>query len=120
MELINIAIIALFALFVWSRLKPVQGVKHVTTVELKEIIKERDKQLVDVRTPNEYKSHHISGFTNIPLNELRERAEKQLSKDQEVIVICQSGMRSQQASKVLKKLGYQHVTNVKGGMGAWS
>ncbi|MGG3924306.1 rhodanese-like domain-containing protein, partial [Geobacillus thermodenitrificans] len=41
------------------------------------------------------------------------------SKEKEVVVICQSGMRSQKASKWLKKMGFQHVTNVKGGLNAW-
>ncbi|MGE1166875.1 rhodanese-like domain-containing protein, partial [Peribacillus simplex] len=35
-----------------------------------------------------------------------------------VIVICQSGMRSKQAAKVLKKLGFQRIINVSGGMNA--
>ncbi|NRK74194.1 rhodanese-like domain-containing protein, partial [Salmonella enterica subsp. enterica serovar Typhi] len=43
----------------------------------------------------------------------------ELSKDKEVVVICQSGMRSQNATKILKKLGFTNVTNVKGGMSAW-
>jgi rhodanese-related sulfurtransferase len=43
----------------------------------------------------------------------------ELSKDKEVIVVCQSGMRSNQASKLLKKLGFTQVTNVIGGMNAW-
>ena len=43
----------------------------------------------------------MKGFQNIPLNELASRA-SQLDKNKEVIVICQSGMRSKQAAKVLK------------------
>ena len=39
--------------------------------------------------------------------------------EKEVIVICQSGMRSSNASKVLKENGIQTITNVKGGMSAW-
>ncbi|MCY8721486.1 rhodanese-like domain-containing protein, partial [Bacillus sp. S10C12M] len=40
-------------------------------------------------------------------------------KDQEVFVICQSGMRSLKASKVLKKQGFKNITNIKGGMNTW-
>lgn len=43
-----------------------------------------------------------------------------LSKEREVVLICQSGMRSNKASKTLKKSGFEKVTNVKGGMNAWS
>ncbi len=59
----------------------------------------------------------MKGFQNIPLNELVSKA-NQLNKNKEVIVICQSGMRSKQAAKVLKKLGFQRIINVSGGMNA--
>lgn len=36
------------------------------------------------------------------------------------MLICQSGMRSSKASKLLKKLGFKHITNVKGGMMDWN
>jgi rhodanese-related sulfurtransferase len=112
-------VVAFFLFIMIQRLLPTKGVKNISTTELKGMIKEKNKQLVDVRTPGEYKGNHIQGFKNIPLNQLAQKAEKELSKDNEVIVICQSGMRSQQASKVLKKLGFTKVTNVKGGMSAW-
>jgi rhodanese-related sulfurtransferase len=70
---------------------------------------------VDVRTPAEFKGNHIKGFKNIPLQVLSQKS-NEISKDKEVVVICQSGMRSQKASKILKKLGFTKITNVKGGM----
>ena len=60
----------------------------------------------------------FAGFKNIPLQQLAQKT-NQLSKENEVVVICQSGMRSKQASKLLKKQGFNKVTNVKGGMNAW-
>jgi rhodanese-related sulfurtransferase len=99
---------------------PIKGVRNISTAELKNELKDKNKLFVDVRTPGEFKGNHIRQFKNIPLNLLAQKAEKELSKDKEVIVICQSRMRSGQASKILKKLGYTKVTNVKGGMNAWS
>jgi rhodanese-related sulfurtransferase len=55
----------------------------------------------------------------MPLHQLAQKS-NELSKDNEVVVICQSGMRSQKATKVLKKLGFTKITNVKGGVSAWS
>lgn len=63
------------------------------------------KYFIDVRTVGEYRGNHMKGFQNIPLNELVSKA-NQLNKNKEVIVICQSGMRSKQAAKVLKKLDF--------------
>jgi rhodanese-related sulfurtransferase len=120
MEYVNYLVIALFLFFMLKRFLPTKGVSHISTTELKAELNDKDKQYVDVRTPGEFKGNHIKGFKNIPLHQLSQKAEKELSKEKEVIVICQSGMRSGQASKVLKKLGFSKVTNVKGGMSAWS
>jgi rhodanese-related sulfurtransferase len=113
-------IIVLILFFLFKRIIPTKGVNHISTTQLKELLNDKNKQYIDVRTPGEYKGIHIKGFKNIPLNQITQKAEKELNKDKEVIVICQSGMRSQQASKTLKKLGFTNVRNVKGGMSAWS
>lgn len=120
MQFINYIIIILFLFFIIRRFIPAKGVRHISTAELKNELKDKNKQFVDVRTPGEFQGNHIREFKNIPLQQLAQKAEKELSKEKEVVVICQSGMRSQQASKVLKKIGFTKVTNVKGGMSAWS
>lgn len=109
---ILIAIVVVF--FVW-RIMPTKGVNSMTTEELKTIINDKDKVFVDVRTPGEYKARNIRQFKNIPLGSDFSK----LPKDKEILVICQSGMRSSQACKQLKKLGYTKVTNIRGGMSAY-
>lgn len=104
--------------FLYQRFIPAKGIKQITRLELRKQLNNKNKQYIDVRTPNEFRGNHIKGFKNIPLFELQNRM-KELSKDQEVFVICQSGMRSSKASKVLKKMGFKEITNVKGGMSAW-
>ena len=105
--------------FLVQKLLPPKGVSNITTNEAKDRTKDRDTQWIDVRTPNEYKANHTKPFKNVPLSELHSRSQE-LKKDKEVVVICQSGMRSMKAAKILKKQGFQKITNVKGGMGAWS
>ena len=116
--LINVILIGAVLLFLYKRLVPAKGIRNISTTELKVELKNKDKQFIDVRTPNEFKGNHIKEFKNIPLHGLQKRA-SELSKDKEVFVICQSGMRSSNASKVLKKMGFEKITNVKGGMSAW-
>ncbi|WP_256242501.1 rhodanese-like domain-containing protein [Bacillus sp. V3B] len=111
--------IALFLFFIINRIIPAKGVRQISTSDLKNELKDKNKQFVDVRTPGEFKGNSIRGFKHLPLHQLAQKAEKELSKDKEVIVICQSGMRSQKASKMLEKLGFTKVTNVKGGMSLW-
>nr|WP_247738094.1 rhodanese-like domain-containing protein [Bacillus velezensis] len=71
-----------------------------------------------MRTSYEFRTRHIKGFKNIPLSILP-RQTHPLSKDKDVFVICQSGMRSVKASKILKKQGFKNITNIKGGMNTW-
>ncbi|WNS74914.1 rhodanese-like domain-containing protein [Bacillus sp. DTU_2020_1000418_1_SI_GHA_SEK_038] len=118
MEYVNYIIIGLLIILLINRMMPTKGVRQITTSELKNYLQDKSKQFVDVRTPGEFKGNHIRGFKNIPLNQLVQKA-NELSKEKEVVVICQSGMRSQQASKQLKKIGFTNITNVKGGMSAW-
>ncbi|WP_423407101.1 rhodanese-like domain-containing protein [Heyndrickxia sp. MSNUG] len=116
----NVLIVILAAAFLWSRLAPTKGVNNITTDQLREMMKTKQAgtQFIDVRTPGEYKGNHIKGFKNLPLQQLGSKT-GELSKDKDVVVICQSGMRSSQASKLLKKAGFKNITNVKGGMSAW-
>lgn len=118
MDYVNYILIGLLILFLLQRLVPTKGVRQITTSDLKRELNDKNKQYIDVRTPGEFKGRNIKGFKNIPLHQLSSKA-NELSKDKEVVVICQSGMRSNKATKVLRKQGFKQVTNVKGGMSAW-
>jgi len=69
--------------------------------------------LLDVRTPMEYAYGAVEGFTNIPLDELRDRIEE-IRKDLPVYVMCQSGMRSYLVFRILAANGFE-VYNFAGG-----
>ena len=69
--------------------------------------------LLDTRTAGEYSRGHIDGFTNIPVDELRERLDE-LDKTKPVYVICQSGLRSYIACRILSGNGYD-CCNFSGG-----
>ena len=62
--------------------------------------------LLDARTPQEYGSGHIEGFRNIPVDELRERL-GEIEPGKPVYVICQSGLRSYIACRILAGYGYE-------------
>ncbi|PWU67687.1 MULTISPECIES: rhodanese-like domain-containing protein [Gracilibacillus] len=119
MEYIYYVVLAILLFFLLRGFLPIKGVNNISTTELKTELNKKHKQFIDVRTPVEFKRKHIKSFKNIPLDQLAQRATKEISKEKEVIVICQSGMRSKQASKILKKSGCAKVTNVRGGMLAW-
>ena len=62
--------------------------------------------LLDTRTTGEYRRGHIEGFVNIPVDELRERL-GELPPDKPVYVICQSGLRSYIACRILAGHGFE-------------
>ena len=62
--------------------------------------------LLDTRTVGEYSRGHIDGFMNIPVDELRERL-TEVKKGKPVYVICQSGLRSYIATRILAENGYE-------------
>ena len=61
--------------------------------------------LLDTRTPGEYSAGHIEGFINLPVDDLRERLHE-LDRTKPVYVICQSGLRSYIACRILAGHGF--------------
>ncbi len=74
--------------------------------------------LLDVRTPQEYAGGHIEGFRLIPVDELRERL-RELEAGKPVYVICQSGLRSYIACRILAGYGFE-AYNFSGGFRYYS
>ena len=76
--------------------------------------------LVDCREPDEHEFCRIAGATLIPLSQFEDRAETELKPDAEIYIHCHHGGRSQRACLFLEELGYENVSNVAGGIDAWS
>jgi rhodanese-related sulfurtransferase/rubrerythrin len=74
--------------------------------------------VLDVRQPEEYRQGHIPGALLIPLPELEERS-AELDPDGRIITYCAAGGRSRTAAQLLGRLGFKHVSDVKGGFRAW-
>lgn len=78
-------------------------------------------ELIDVRTPVEFRSVHLSAARNLPLGELDPAAllrAREGAADQPLYVICQSGGRSRQACERFAQAGFTQVINVEGGTAA--
>ncbi|MGL4868010.1 MAG: rhodanese-like domain-containing protein [Cetobacterium sp.] len=92
--------------------------KTLTQNEVKELIKEKDVILLDVRTEDEYSEKHVEGALNIPLSELEERV-LELEKDKTYITFCRSGVRSKAAILILLDKEFQKVYNSEEGISTW-
>jgi len=73
-------------------------------VDLRQKINE-GATIVDVRTPDEFRSGHVKGSINIPLDRIQDQLNK-LDKSKPMITCCRSGARSGMAADVLKRHGF--------------
>lgn len=85
----------------------------ISTNELERQLSDKP-QIIDVREPSEFRAGHIPGAKNVPLGKVDRYTPKGRT-----YVICQSGIRSKRAAKVLLKQGHD-VINVRGGMMSWT
>ena len=79
--------------------------------------------LVDVREPSEYDICRIDGSVLIPLGKIEEMKLQNLnglSQNDEIILHCKAGVRSLKAVKALKKIGFENVKSMAGGIEEWS
>ncbi len=82
--------------------------------------KTANAQLLDVRTPEEYKANHLKSALNVDYSDDKfELMIESLDKSKPVFVYCLSGGRSAAAAKILLAKGFQEVYDMKGGMSAW-
>lgn len=91
--------------------------KDITVTELLDTIaKNESVVLLDVREPAEFSSFNIGGL-NIPLGSLSGNIESlKHNKEDEVIVICQRGIRSETARRLLVESGFKNARNLTGGL----
>lgn len=77
-------------------------------------------RVLDVRTPAEFGSAHIPGSYNVPLDLLREhRDELRRHLDDDVVLVCRSGVRAAQAEQALARAGLPNLKVLTGGILAW-
>ncbi len=96
------------------------AIKQLSITDLKTKIDNQEPLLLlDVREPNEFQYAHIDNSVLIPLHQIPQRLDE-LNKQQEIVVICHHGMRSQQAALYLEHSGFTNLANLQGGIDAWS
>ena len=83
-----------------------KGLKQWHLSDLEGLLQDKGITLLDTRTPKEFSQGHIEGFTNIPVDELRERI-GEVPAGKPVYLICQSGLRSYIATRILEGLGFE-------------
>ncbi|MEI8374088.1 MAG: rhodanese-like domain-containing protein [Planctomycetota bacterium] len=95
------------------------SVATISPAKLAEIIQEGRKiDLIDVRTPVEFREVHLEIASNVPLDRLDPKVLMQArceSSNEPLYVVCKSGGRSQQACEKFVKAGFTNIVNIEGG-----
>jgi rhodanese-related sulfurtransferase len=99
------------------------GVQTITPQEFEDLRRRgRAVDLIDVRTPVEYREVHAEPARSVPLDRLDPRAVMEArngTKDEPLYTICRSGSRGRQACEAFHAAGFANVVNVEGGTLAW-
>lgn len=116
------AFIVLSSLLIRSWVLPgLSGIKNVNVNEAVRILNDDDSLVLDVRLEKEYLASHIKGSVHIPLGALAARlSEIKKYQNRPVVVTCQTGNRSTHAAQILKKQGFEQLSNLAGGLNAWT
>jgi rhodanese-related sulfurtransferase len=98
-------------------------IESIAPKEAIEILNKNEGVLIDIRDPAQFTARHIEGALNIPLKELNSFTPAENFPDsirnKKLLLICNSGMSSAHAVKILNKISITNVYNVSGGMQAW-
>lgn len=112
-------IVALLLFFTQCNYAQQATVLNVNDFE-KKISSEKNIQLIDVRTPEEFQQGYIKNAKNINIYDPNfEKEIQKLDKSKPVYIYCRSGNRSRSAAQVLAKNGFKTIYDLQGGMGAW-
>lgn len=96
-----------------------RGGNHLNPSQAVQKINQDQAILIDIRTAESYKAHHIPQARNIPASELLAKTEK-IAKDKPIIVVCDSGRNAQGSVSQLRKEGFTDVSVLDGGITAWA
>jgi len=109
-------------LLLWPVIKGgVGGAASVGIAEAVRLMNREKAVLIDVSEPAEYAAAHAGGARNVPFGQLAGANNKALpsNKALPLVLVCPTGARASRAVALLKKAGYDNVSSLAGGLGAW-
>lgn len=114
--------LALFGMLIYSFFAAgLRGFKLIGPQELTLLVNREDAQVLDIRPIDTFRKGHIAGAKNILASKITENNKADLEKysGHPIIVVCESGVTANKACTTLKKMGFDSVYNLKGGMNEW-
>ncbi len=101
--------------------KNTEGFVLLDVKDYKNAVMNKAVQLVDVRTPVEYKNGHLAKAINIDYHDKSSffASFEKLDKEKPLYIYCRSGQRSRSAAKQLLQRGFKQIFDLKGGLNNW-
>lgn len=98
-----------------------EGLVQISPKDLNGTLQKKEVQLVDVRTPKEFRGGYIKSAVNINYfsTDFGKDLQETLNKDKPVYIYCRSGKRSGKSVKLFRKYGFKKIYNLKGGFLSW-
>ncbi|MGB5984899.1 MAG: rhodanese-like domain-containing protein [Desulfobacterales bacterium] len=100
--------------------RAVEQLEQTSPQQLAARLENGNPRIIDVRTPAEWNSGRIRWAEHFPLSDILENKIPKAEKNEELVLQCGSGYRSNIAASILKQAGYSHVKSLAGGIFAWS
>jgi rhodanese-related sulfurtransferase len=93
----------------------------LSVTESVQFINQRQAQILDIRTVEEFKAGHIPNSKHLPLSELDSGLKQaKIDSNKPIILVCLSGNKANTALAKLKKAGCKDVVCMEGGISAWN
>ncbi len=97
-----------------------QGASSVDPSEATRLLNRENAVVVDIRSSDEFSEGHILNASNIPYSEFEIRtAELEKLRDRPIIICCKTGTATNVAIASLKKMGFENLYRLKGGIDNW-
>jgi len=100
--------------------KPVEQLEQISPQQLARRLETSGLRVIDVRTPAEWDGSRIKWAEHLPLSDILDNRFPEAETDEELVLQCGSGYRSNIAASILRQAGYNQVKSLAGGIFAWS
>ena len=107
------------ALLAWPAIARRGGGAAVSAAEAVQLINREKAVLIDVSEPAEYAAGHAAGSRSVPIGSIESSKNLPSNKALPLVVVCPTGTRATRAVAALRKLGFQNVHLLGGGLTAW-
>ena len=106
-------------LLLWPALTQGARGPSVEPAEAVRLMNREKAVVIDVRETEEFAAGHVAGSRNIPLAALDGSKALPSNKTLPLVLMCESGARASRAAGILRKLGYENIQSLAGGLKAW-